>query len=102
MLVGNAEEGTATRASPEIERDDLDQWIGWALKAALGNAHPSEKVWQRIVHHITNSDEIGQVVTQRGTRQSRNLNELVFLPSYMGVEQYNPFVHTGLTLSIGI
>ncbi len=90
------------RASPEIERDDLDQWIGWALRAALGNAHPSEKVWQRIVHHITNSNETGQVAIRSITRPSRHLNEFFFLPSYVGIEQHNPFVHTGLTLSIGI
>lgn len=89
------------RASPEIERDDFDQRIGWALKAAVQNAHPSEKVWQRIIRHITNSGKTGQVVVHRVTRQGR-LNELFFLPSYMGVEQYNPFVYSGLTLSIGI
>jgi hypothetical protein len=90
------------RASSRTERDDFDRWIGWALKAATQNACPSEKVWRRIVHRIANLDETGQIADQVVTRQGKSLNELFFLPSYMGVEQYNPFVYTGLTLSIGI
>ena len=90
------------RTSPKIERDDLDRWIGWALKAATQNARPSEKVWQRIVHRIVNSDETGQMANRVVTRQGKSLNELFFLPSYMGAEQYYPFVYAGLTLSIGI
>jgi hypothetical protein len=90
------------RASPKIERDDFDRWIGWALKTATQNAHPSEKVWQRIVHRIASSDETGQVANQVVARQGKSLNELLFLPSYVGIEQYNPFVYAGLTLSIGV
>ena len=102
VFVGTVLEGTAMRAPRKIERDDFDRWIGWALKAATRNAHPSDKVWQRIVHSIANSNETGQMAIQGLARQGRSLDELLFLPSYMGAEQYNPFVYAGLTLSIGI
>ena len=42
-------------SSDEFEWDALDHWIGWALRAGVENARPSEQVWQRIVRHVMNS-----------------------------------------------
>jgi hypothetical protein len=41
---------------PKIERDDFDRLISWALATITHDAQPSEQVWDRIVHHIANSE----------------------------------------------
>jgi len=48
------------RAAYEIERDDFDQWIGWALAASYRHVQPPERVWERIVRRIASSDDPGK------------------------------------------
>ncbi|MDY7075821.1 MAG: hypothetical protein SXV54_02745 [Chloroflexota bacterium] len=44
------------RPQPDIERDDLDRLITWALAERIQKDEPSERVWQRIVRCISDSD----------------------------------------------
>jgi hypothetical protein len=53
------------QASFEIERDDLDRWIAWALAACYENVRPPEQVWRRVVRHIAISEGAG-AHTRRG------------------------------------
>jgi hypothetical protein len=45
------------RAAYESERDDFDQWVGWALAASYRHVQPPEWVWERIVRRIASSDD---------------------------------------------
>ncbi len=83
------------QASREIERDDFDRLIGWALAAETQNAHPSAKVWQRIVHRIVNSDETERVAIQDVAGRDRSV-------SYAGTERYKVFLYAGLAFTYGI
>jgi len=89
------------RTSYEIERDDFDRLIGWALTATTQNAIPSEKVWQRIVRRIMNF-KTEQAAIQDAAGQGRLVDKLLVLPPYAGIEQYKIFLFTGLAFASGI
>lgn len=91
-----------TQPTLKSARDEFDRLISWALAAETQNAHPSDEVWQRILHSIVDSDRTGQVPVQSVTQQSGSWYKLFVLPSYMGVVQYNPFVYISLALTYGM
>ncbi len=90
------------QTSSEIERNDFDQWISWTLATGFRNVHPSDKVWQRIVHCIENLDETGQETVQGAARQAKSVDKLFILLSYIGIEPYIAFVYTGLAFTYGV
>ena len=90
------------RASREMERDDFDRLICWALAAKTQNAHPSKNVWQRIIHRIVNSDEIKQVARRDVARQDRSVGKFFVSSSYVGSEQHRIILYAGLVFTYGI
>ena len=58
------------QTSLEVEWDDFDRWISWALTADSRDARPTEEVWQRIVHRVANLDWATRSTPARG-RSSR-------------------------------
>lgn len=57
----------------ELERDDFGRRITWALRSGVGNAQPSDQVWQRITQRVSESRGTERTRPRGGRRGGRSI-----------------------------
>ena len=61
------------RTARELERDDFGRRIAWALRSGMGNAQPSDQVWQRIAQRVVESGGTERTSARGGRRGGRSI-----------------------------